>query len=338
MEDILRLELTFTGGYPLRKSISRVFVVLTGVILLCLCVNRQSVKYHELAAEEDGGARSRIFTERFLEDRTNLYSELAGETDFLKYGINMYNPELEITKFVNAEWVADDIEEGKDLDVGADRNNGMVYSLKNADSEKDNLTAETPKVENPEDAKPAEIRVTAYGNGGFPEIIDNTFGVSDFTIDILGTPKRLGKMFTGWYEDAQGLTPFGGLSEDRETLTLYAGWSEFPGFISNDSGYITACTGEAEAIFGGLLVLPSHESCIGIARGAFDSQAYLITDVYIPENITYIEPGTFDTLPYLMYIEAAPGNPEYSSIKGVLYDSAGNVAAYPAGRDSIGRQ
>lgn len=346
MEDILRLELTFVSGYPLREGIFRAFVVLAGVILLCLCVNKQSIRYHELTAGKNGGAQSRIFTEGFSEGHANLCMELTEETNFLKYGINLYNPEFEITKYVSKEWVADDIETGKGIAAEADINYGTrdlpgieltKRNPEDVDSEEDNLTTETPKAENPEEVKPLEIKVTAYGNGGFPEVIENTFDSSDFTADVLSVPKRPGKMFTGWYEDAEGTIPFGGVTEDGKVLILYAGWSEFPGFISNDSGYIIGCTEGEEAVFGGLLVLPSHESCIGIEKGAFDGQADLITDVYIPKNITYIEPGTFDTLPYLMFIEAAPGNPVYSSIKGVLYDGSGNVAAYPAGRNSIGR-
>lgn len=42
-------------------------------------------------------------------------------------------------------------------------------------------------------------------------------------------------------------------------------------------------------------------------------------EIYIPANITWIEPGALEKLENLMYIEVAPDNPAYQSIDGVLY-------------------
>ena len=56
-------------------------------------------------------------------------------------------------------------------------------------------------------------------------------------------------------------------------------------------------------------------------------------EVYIPANITYIETEAFEKLNSLIYIEVAEENPEYESIEGILYDRAGNVLVYPAGRE-----
>ena len=63
--------------------------------------------------------------------------------------------------------------------------------------------------------------------------------------------------------------------------------------------------------------------------GALSSVAGLITEVYIPANITYIGPGAFDGLGSLMYIEVAQGNPNYYSAGGVLYTMSGEVVAAP---------
>ena len=56
-------------------------------------------------------------------------------------------------------------------------------------------------------------------------------------------------------------------------------------------------------------------------------------EVYIHTNITYIAPETFDYLRFLMYIEVAPGNPNYYSEDGILYSSSGELVAYPNGRN-----
>ena len=44
-----------------------------------------------------------------------------------------------------------------------------------------------------------------------------------------------------------------------------------------------------------------------------------VEEIYIPANITWIEPGALEKLENLMYIEVAPDNPAYQSIDGVLY-------------------
>lgn len=79
----------------------------------------------------------------------------------------------------------------------------------------------------------------------------------------------------------------------------------------------------------GIFALPSDAACTGIDAGALSSVAGLITEVYIPANITYIGPGAFDGLTNLMYIEATPGNPNYYSEGGILYTSAGELVAAP---------
>lgn len=355
MEEIIKLETMFGKRHIPKDSICRALAVIAGMILLCLCVENQSIRYRKAAVSDGGNAERCLYAGGIPVENAELYLGITKEIDLPNYGIDMYHPELDMTKYVSTGRIADEIDETKGLTAKTDYNAVFRYPavthpadagmIKNdlsvsdsagknpADSAADNNTTTVPPVtETPAVEIVTTVLVTAYGNGGIPEIAENTYEIADFTIEALGTPERLGKLFTGWYEDAEGTIPFDGLREDTESLKLYAGWSEFPGFISNDSGYIIGCTGEEEAVFGGLLVLPFHKSCTGIEKGALDGQEYFITDIYIPANITYIEPGTFDGLAYLMYIQVDEGNPVYFSEKGILYDRAGNMIAYPAGR------
>ena len=114
---------------------------------------------------------------------------------------------------------------------------------------------------------------------------------------------------------------------DTAVLEVYAGWRELDGFVCNDAGHIISCAGGS--VIDGIFSLPSDAACTGIEAGALSSVAGLITEVYIPANITYIGPGVFDGLGSLMYIEAAPGNPNYYSAGGVLYTMSGEVVAAP---------
>lgn len=176
----------------------------------------------------------------------------------------------------------------------------------------------------------AEIRISVYGNGGIPEMSDTTCKASAFTVDMLTAPRRMGKLFDKWYLDKECRIPFMQIEPGQKELILYAGWMEFPGFISNDLGHITGCT--PDAVVDGLLCVPDYEECTGIESGAFDSLKASVIEVYIPENITYIAAGTFDCLSELVYIEAASGNPVYYSDNGIVYYMDGTEAFRPAKR------
>lgn len=108
--------------------------------------------------------------------------------------------------------------------------------------------------------------------------------------------------------------------------------TEISGFLINDSGYITGYTDVSLVLRDGLLILPSDESCHGVENGAFDGLAGEVTELYIPANISYISPGTFDQMSNLIYIEAASENNNYYSEDGILYHRDGSVAVYPNGR------
>lgn len=182
-----------------------------------------------------------------------------------------------------------------------------------------------------EEMLPVMLSVSAYGNGGVPEVAEISVDPAAFTLEILEIPTRLGKLFDGWYVDAECSIPFSGLEEGCKGLELYAGWREFPGFQSNDLGHIVGCTGSIEAVFDGFLCLPGYENCVGIEKGAFDGMEEEVFELYIPANITYIEEGAFENLTNLMFIEVSQDNPVFYSEKGVAYYNDGTVAAYPEG-------
>lgn len=126
------------------------------------------------------------------------------------------------------------------------------------------LPGETPDV-----APAGMVAVTAYGNGGLPEAAEMSVEADSFAVEALETPKKLGKMFSGWYTDRECTQAFTGIEAGAQSLVLYVGWMEFPGFLSNDLGHITGCTGGAETVLEGFLCIPTHESCVGIEKGAF---------------------------------------------------------------------
>ena len=151
--------------------------------------------------------------------------------------------------------------------------------------------------------------------------------------NVIGTPVRLGKEFTGWYRDETCTVPFVSALPGEVTLDLYAGWKDFDKFICDDAGYITGYSGGYGSITDGLLNLTAHPSCIGVRADAFVNLEEFVTDIYIPANITNIESGAFDSLPYVFYIYVHPDNPAYSSDAGILYTKdMSTVVAYPSCR------
>lgn len=106
-------------------------------------------------------------------------------------------------------------------------------------------------------------------------------------------------------------------------------------FAVNKDGIIEKCIDPYAASVDDTVILPTDERCTGIGAAAFDEiiKVSEVMEVYIPANITYIETEAFEKLNSLIYIEVAEENPEYESIEGILYDRAGNVLVYPAGRE-----
>lgn len=180
---------------------------------------------------------------------------------------------------------------------------------------------------------PETLTIHLNGNGGEPAFSTMTESMDAVSAEGWSVPFRPGKVFDGWYLDAGCTVPFTGVNPedyvgaDTAVLEVYAGWRELDGFACNDAGHIISCAGGS--VIDGIFALPSDAACTGIEAGALSSVAGLITEVYIPANITYIGPGSFDGLGSLMYIEAAPGNPNYYSAGGVLYTMSGEVVAAP---------
>lgn len=202
------------------------------------------------------------------------------------------------------------------------------------DSESD-ITIDTEQsvkneIENTEDTeKTIVLSVELYGNGGVPEVITDSCAPNQFTVENYEAPKRMGKLFDGWFCDKECTVPFTVVLADQTSLKLYAGWKEFPGFISNDNGYITGYTDPSKFMKDNLIVFPTYDTCIGIEKNALKGLENEIYEIYIPKNISYIAHGSFDYLTDLIYIEAALGNSEYYSESGVLYYKNGEVAACP---------
>ena len=89
------------------------------------------------------------------------------------------------------------------------------------------------------------------------------------------------------------------------------------GFEYNENGMIVSCAGFLN--FDGVLVLPSDIACRGITAAAIADISGDIFEVYIPSNIVEIEPGAFNCLTNLCYVEVQSGNPVYMSVEGELY-------------------
>ena len=194
----------------------------------------------------------------------------------------------------------------------------------------DDLTGSGKEEE--DDVPITALTVSVYGNGGIPELTTFTVEPENFDAASLEIPRRLGKEFNGWYLDAACTKPFEGLAENQKALELYAGWKEFDGFICNDKGHITDYT-DLSVATDGILAFPRSPDCTGIEYGSLEGLEDIVMEVYIYTNITYIAPETFDHLYFLMYIEVAPGNPNYYSKDGILYSSSGELVAYPNGRN-----
>lgn len=164
---------------------------------------------------------------------------------------------------------------------------------------------------------------------------EKTYSLIDYKLDdvMVETPFCLGKEFTGWYRDEACTVPFVTAVPGETHLDLYAGWKDFDVFSCDAAGYITGYTGAFGSVIDGLLKLPSSSSCVGVRANAFVNMEEFITDIYIPANITDIEAGAFDSLPYVFYIYVHPNNPCYSSKDGILYTKdMSSVVAYPLGR------
>ena len=205
--------------------------------------------------------------------------------------------------------------------------------------EKKTTETANPEVSNPEASVPeisdtvtsmtAEITVIFHGNGGTPEITACTCNMDEFDITSYAVPTKTGMIFDGWYIDSACTKAFDSVIVEGKTLELYAGWKVAPTFLTNEKGEIIGYSDASLAVVDGMVVLPGDADYTGIRAGAFDGIENEIFEIYIPANITFIEEGVLETLPHLMYIEVADGNPSFYSEGGVLYRRTGEVFAMP---------
>lgn len=90
------------------------------------------------------------------------------------------------------------------------------------------------------------------------------------------------------------------------------------GFIIDGEGMIISFTAEDVTVDEGYLELP-FEDCVGIRSGAFCDFPKEVCELYIPSNISVLEPGWLAGLSGLEYIEVDENNPYFSSVYGVVH-------------------
>ena len=103
----------------------------------------------------------------------------------------------------------------------------------------------------------------------------------------------------------------------EETVSEPVTFMTESGFEYDENGMIISCSGVLT--FDGVLVLPFDATCKGITASALSEISDDIFEIFIPANITEIEPGAFDCFPNLWYVEVQSGNPVYMSLEGELY-------------------
>lgn len=110
-------------------------------------------------------------------------------------------------------------------------------------------------------------------------------------------------------------------------------------YTSDGSVWLTSCTPDDDQT---ILVLPDEidekpvtgiSSGLGIWIGGF-LESDSIEEIVIPASITHIDSDAFAKATALKYIVVSPDNPQYASIRGILYDkSYKSVLCYPQARD-----
>ncbi len=103
------------------------------------------------------------------------------------------------------------------------------------------------------------------------------------------------------------------------------------GFVTDASGMICGISDLSVISEDGYLILPS-EGCRGIAAGAFASCKDIISEIYIPANISEIEERAFTDLTSLGWIEMEASAGYYTE-DGVLFSKDGTcLLAFPPAR------
>lgn len=203
-----------------------------------------------------------------------------------------------------------------------------------SDSAIDHITPDTPEnviPNTPEIVIPdtPEITVPDIPDQGAPDIPDQ--GAPD--IPDQGSPDIPDQEIPGEPDD--GISP--DVPNDGGTADVPSDGTDtsadvLAGFEVNADGMICSFDPGAAEVDDGYLVLP-NDGCTGIARGAFDGVGAGISDIEIPDNITYIEDGALVGLSDLFCIWTGDANPAYTNVDGVLFDrDMTTIVSFPCGR------
>lgn len=174
-----------------------------------------------------------------------------------------------------------------------------------------------------------EITVPDIPNQGAPDIPDQ--GSPD--IPDQSTPDIPDQEIPGEPDD--GMSP--DVPNDGGTADVPSDGTDtsadvLAGFEVNADGMICSFDPGAADVDDGYLVLP-NDGCTGIAKGAFDGVGAGISDIEIPDNITYIEDGALVGLSDLFCIWTGEANPSYTNVDGVLFDrDMTTIVSFPCGR------
>ncbi len=152
----------------------------------------------------------------------------------------------------------------------------------------------------------AEMTVTdsEIGTGAEAPGIPNA-GESDITVEDPGCSD--GETVTGSTDVTEAETG----PDIQETTVL-------SGFVLDAEGYIIGTESSVD-VTDGILVFPMDSGCVGIREGAFSGLGEYVYELFIPANISDIEPGVFAEFTSLLYVEVEEGNPCYYSMDGILY-------------------
>ncbi len=315
METVLKLQMKTCEGTLLSWEFCEWLLVLFSVLILTVNAYLYGENHYEPVSGEETGACSAV-------------GEIASDC------VRKIYESAEILSRIPGE---DRLAAAEEMFMGSSERNQVDTGYEGGSTTEilppaETVAAESASAESSEEVLPFIMSINVYRNGGIPEFSTMRCKPEDFTVETLEVPWRMGKLFDGWYLDAECTVPYEGQTEETEVLNLYAGWREFEGFLANDSGYIIGYTEGEGLLIDGILRLPGYDTCVGIAENAFAGLEDAVYEICIPPNITDISADAFAGFSNLMYIQVLEGNPRYYSENGILYYRDGTEAVYPAGR------
>lgn len=104
------------------------------------------------------------------------------------------------------------------------------------------------------------------------------------------------------------------------------------GFVIDNDGMLSHYYGGDGSVNDGCLEL-LLEDCSGIRANAFESCRDMISEIYIPNEITNIEEGAFRGLNNLEWLDLDEDNTNYCSVDGILFNvDKTRLIVFPSGR------